>query len=194
MTRIIGAFSKIKTDERIIKEARINSDLLGALEPQRAAGGTATGKWLEAIKDLRLNPGRSVRLSEDMSFCYRWIEQCGGEIWANVNHRISHVGPFDYAIRYQGILEAKDEQNKVAASRTDVTIPDTDDIDLAYYMPLAEGLANEVSPHFGGSISQAMREDAERMRIISRRGGVSDNKLTIDPALMPAGPVARALA
>jgi hypothetical protein len=42
-----------------------------------------------------------------MSFCYRWINQCGGEIWANVNHRISHVGPFDYAIRYASILEAK---------------------------------------------------------------------------------------
>jgi hypothetical protein len=24
-----------------------------------------------------------------------------------VNHRISHVGPFDYAIRYASILEAK---------------------------------------------------------------------------------------
>lgn len=48
----------------------------------------------------------NLRLSEDMSFCHRWRE-CGGEIWANVDHRISHVGPFDYAIRYQGVLEAK---------------------------------------------------------------------------------------
>lgn len=48
----------------------------------------------------------NMRLSEDMSFCHRWRE-CGGEVWANVDHKISHVGPFDYAIRYQGVLEAK---------------------------------------------------------------------------------------
>lgn len=46
------------------------------------------------------------RLSEDVSFCHRYIE-CGGEIWANVDHKISHVGPFDYAIRYAGVLENK---------------------------------------------------------------------------------------
>lgn len=46
------------------------------------------------------------RLSEDVSFCHRWRE-CGGEIWANVNHKISHVGPFDFHMRYMGVLEAK---------------------------------------------------------------------------------------
>lgn len=48
----------------------------------------------------------NMRLSEDMSFCHRWMA-CGGELWANVNHKISHVGPFDYAIRYGGVLAAK---------------------------------------------------------------------------------------
>jgi hypothetical protein len=46
------------------------------------------------------------QLSEDVSFCERW-RQCGGEIWANVNHKISHVGPFDFHMRYGGVLEAK---------------------------------------------------------------------------------------
>lgn len=46
------------------------------------------------------------RLSEDVSFCARWRD-CGGEIWANVNHKISHVGPFDFHMRYGGVLEAK---------------------------------------------------------------------------------------
>jgi hypothetical protein len=46
------------------------------------------------------------RLSEDVSFCDRWM-RCGGEIWANVNHKISHVGPFDFHMRYGGVLEAK---------------------------------------------------------------------------------------
>ncbi len=47
------------------------------------------------------------RLSEDVSFCARWREGCGGEIWANVDHKISHVGPFDFHLRYAGVLEAK---------------------------------------------------------------------------------------
>jgi hypothetical protein len=49
------------------------------------------------------------RLSEDVSFCARWRD-CGGEIWANINHKISHVGPFDFHMRYQGVLEAKAAQ------------------------------------------------------------------------------------
>lgn len=55
----------------------------------------------------------NMRLSEDMSFCYRWTA-CGGELWANVNHKISHVGPFDFAIRYGGVLAAKAEDAKQA--------------------------------------------------------------------------------
>lgn len=46
------------------------------------------------------------RLSEDISFCQRWIE-CGGEIWANVMHKIDHVGPFNFHLRYGGIMEKK---------------------------------------------------------------------------------------
>lgn len=53
------------------------------------------------------------RLSEDVSFCSRWRD-VGGEIWANVNHKISHVGPFDFHMRYMGVLEHKAEQTKQA--------------------------------------------------------------------------------
>lgn len=55
------------------------------------------------------------RLSEDVSFCARWRENCGGEIWANVNHKISHIGPFDFHMRYMGVLEHKAEAAKEAA-------------------------------------------------------------------------------
>jgi hypothetical protein len=33
-----------------------------------------------------------AELSEDFSFCHRWVQGCGGEIVANVTHRIRHVG------------------------------------------------------------------------------------------------------
>lgn len=31
-------------------------------------------------------------LSEDLSFCHRWREGCGGEIWCNVSSPITHYG------------------------------------------------------------------------------------------------------
>ena len=32
------------------------------------------------------------KLSEDLSFCYRWTEHCGGKIYANIDSYIKHVG------------------------------------------------------------------------------------------------------
>jgi hypothetical protein len=36
------------------------------------------------------------RISEDYSFCKKWVDQCSGEIWANVDEYIEHVGMFEY--------------------------------------------------------------------------------------------------
>ena len=43
-------------------------------------------------------PERGV-VSEDLSFCIRH-NMCGGQVWAAIGHKISHVGPFDYGHRY----------------------------------------------------------------------------------------------
>jgi hypothetical protein len=56
----------------------------------------------------------TMRLSEDLSFCQRWRE-CDGEIWANIEHRISHMGPFDFGLRYAGIL-ARNEKTIAEAA------------------------------------------------------------------------------
>ena len=32
------------------------------------------------------------RLSEDISFCHRWVEQCQGKIYANIDTNIKHIG------------------------------------------------------------------------------------------------------
>lgn len=50
-----------------------------------------------------------VRLSEDLAFCARW-RACGGEVWANVNYLIGHIGPFNYAVRYADYLESKAQE------------------------------------------------------------------------------------
>lgn len=52
------------------------------------------------------NPN-SGRMSEDLAFCYRWREICGGEVWAAVNHDIHHYGQFDFVGNYVRHIEAK---------------------------------------------------------------------------------------
>ena len=76
--------------------------------------GNATlsqGRLIRAFDKYR--DERGVKLSEDLAFCDRWL-RCGGDVWANVNHLIGHIGPFNYAIRYADYLENK-EREKAAA-------------------------------------------------------------------------------
>lgn len=66
------------------------------------------GRMLRFFDPLDL-PDRGI-LSEDLAFCVR-AGKCGITTWANINHRISHVGPYDYAGRYMDMVE---EQQKAA--------------------------------------------------------------------------------
>ena len=52
-------------------------------------------------------PERGI-VSEDLSFCIRWRE-CGGQVWAAIGHRMSHVGPYDYGARYLDLIEKPQE-------------------------------------------------------------------------------------
>jgi len=38
--------------------------------------------------------------SEDISFCKRWVEDCGGEIWVDIDSRVLHYGMRGHAGRY----------------------------------------------------------------------------------------------
>lgn len=49
-------------------------------------------------------------VSEDLSFCIRH-RQLGGEVWAAIGYRISHVGPYDYGQCY---LEHTQQQQAIA--------------------------------------------------------------------------------
>jgi len=45
-------------------------------------------------------PGGDLIESEDISFCKRWVEDCGGEIWVDVESRIMHYGMRGHSGRY----------------------------------------------------------------------------------------------
>lgn len=78
-------------------------------ESIKAFGGK---RIIRAFDKMRDDDG--AKLSEDMSFCKRWRD-CGGEVWANVEHLVGHIGRFNYAIRYADYLETKARDAKAAA-------------------------------------------------------------------------------
>lgn len=65
---------------------------------------TGTNRLLRFFEKMDL-PERGL-ISEDLSFCLRW-QQCGGKTWAAIGHKMSHVGPHDYAGRYLDVVEAQ---------------------------------------------------------------------------------------
>ncbi len=46
-------------------------------------------------------PDGSMFESEDISFCRRWVEDCGGQIWADIDSRIMHYGMRGHSGRYR---------------------------------------------------------------------------------------------
>ena len=80
-----------------------------ALQPYAKILQSAGANRLIRVFDKMTIPERGC-VSEDLSFCIRW-RQCGGQVWAAVGYRISHVGPYDYGACY---LEHVTQQNVVA--------------------------------------------------------------------------------
>lgn len=75
--------------------------LIDPLPSVMANGPFQLNRVIRAFDPIREG---NLRLSEDLSFCRRWMD-CGGEIWANVDHVISHVGPYDFHHCYLDTLK-----------------------------------------------------------------------------------------
>ena len=48
---------------------------------------------------------REEHFSEDLSFCYRWVQECKGKIFANIDSPIQHVGRQVVSSRYSDFLD-----------------------------------------------------------------------------------------
>lgn len=44
------------------------------------------------------------KFSEDLSFCHRWTA-CGGDVWANIMHKVSHVGLNEFVGCYYDLVK-----------------------------------------------------------------------------------------
>lgn len=73
----------------------------------------AGSPWRFALFDCLIDPATGVYLSEDYSFCRRWIDM-GGEIWADLESRLVHVGPVafagDFSTQFQPLLPSSSGQ------------------------------------------------------------------------------------
>lgn len=59
-------------------------------------GNTTTWSFFDSMP----NEDGSNVLSEDYSFCERWISRCGGEVFGMANRKIGHIGPYIFAGTY----------------------------------------------------------------------------------------------
>lgn len=76
-------------------------------ETLKQAGAHRLFRFFEKL-DL---PERGV-VSEDLSFCLRWRE-CGGQVWASIGYRMSHVGPHDFGARYLDLIEKPQQMQPI---------------------------------------------------------------------------------
>src|SRR5262245_40893944 len=54
---------------------------------------------------------KGMFMGEDVSFCHRWIDGCGGEIWACISEEVTHVGRFTYTGRFIDRLQSSRSPN-----------------------------------------------------------------------------------
>jgi hypothetical protein len=78
-----------------------------------------SGRLLQCFRPIMSED--NLQMGEDVSFCQRWIDDCGGEIWSNISHEISHVGPFEFKGRMMDRIEEANavkraERNKGAVN------------------------------------------------------------------------------
>jgi hypothetical protein len=45
-------------------------------------------------------------MGEDYSFCHKWREGCGGDVWALVDANVRHVGDMAYGVPFLNHLTA----------------------------------------------------------------------------------------
>jgi hypothetical protein len=93
ITLLGGAYSR-KMISRNIVQKRLGPTLI------RNMGLTYYGFFDSIITE------DGTMLGEDFSFCKRWVEQCSGEIWAFIEGRVSHHGPFRFFGTYADKLRA----------------------------------------------------------------------------------------
>jgi hypothetical protein len=84
--------------EALVRLREAFPDLVAPADP-RYQGLGVRSEVFQVFEPSVQGPG-GVFLSEDLSFCRRWVEGCGGEIWTCVDEVITHAGRMRFSGRY----------------------------------------------------------------------------------------------
>ncbi len=90
---------------------------LMSIDTQTYASYGVTGPVLQCFESLK-DEKRGIFLSEDYSFCRRWTEFCGGEVWVCIDELITHVGMSEHQGRVSDRLTFELQESMKAAGTT----------------------------------------------------------------------------
>jgi hypothetical protein len=110
--RVDGCGTGIFLVQRACVELMLSKmpDIVDNRPPRELSLSKEPGRLIRAFEFLTVD---GTRLSEDYSFCYRWREKCGGEVWANISHKITHVGKRHFTVRYIDAPGARTTQTPI---------------------------------------------------------------------------------
>jgi hypothetical protein len=86
-------------------------------------GGPQDSGYLQCFETLPDKDG--IAYGEDVSFCLRWVKGCEGEIWANVDEAIVHIGNEVFVGQYITKLKSRPDLklNMVSSAETTSIVP-----------------------------------------------------------------------
>jgi len=105
LCRVAGVGMAVTLIKMSVFATMIEKKAVRMPDPSRAeeTGGFFAGQAIGFFDPL-FSDEAGRYLSEDLSFCERWIKQCGGEVWAKVDRKIGHIGMYIYAATYMDRL------------------------------------------------------------------------------------------
>ena len=74
--------------------------LIPGLSDEKAKKSALAKDLDRLIRAFDIVTDNGLRLSEDLSFCQRWRNQCQGQIWVSIRHEIRHIGLKEFRSRY----------------------------------------------------------------------------------------------
>jgi hypothetical protein len=77
---------------RTVPQALADAGLAASRPGMNDLPGHKGLEWHDFFGHLASEDGR-LMFAEDQSFCHRWVEGCGGDIWLDCGANVGHVGP-----------------------------------------------------------------------------------------------------
>lgn len=120
----VGAPNKVKTKNGFLEVDKCGGGILlisrkavermiqmcpDIVDEKRFKKMTIASKFTRFLTPFDLIKQDDQALSEDYSFCHRWVHGCGGKIFVNISHDITHVG--DIAIEAKFLDKMQQDLN-----------------------------------------------------------------------------------